>query len=156
MEEVEKYYVMAKELMPKNLAPFVNFVLSPRTEDCYSLFRGVRYRDIPDRKYDFVFVDGPSYKAPSDGATTFNFDYIYVVKKSIVPVFAITDKRVSACYVFQKVFGTLKAKYDAVTRVGKIGPYTKHDLRDFNPNEASAAFAKSFRIFGNTKLDIEF
>lgn len=152
MEEIEKWYEMAAELMPENLKDYVDLVLSPRVEDCYSIFRGVRYKDVPDRPYDFVFVDGPNFEAPSDGHKTFDIDLIDVVKKSSKPVYAIVDNRLATCFVFQKVFGLEKAKYPAHTRLGFIGPCTKDDLKVV---ESKQCFSESLRVFGNSELDLK-
>jgi hypothetical protein len=129
MEEIEEWYQMACALMPEHLRKYVDFVLSPRIEDYYSIFRGVRYRDVPDRKYDFVFVDGPNHVAPSDGNVTFNFDFIRVVMDSDKPVYAIVDKRVNTCYVIQKVFGLDKVRYSARHHLCFAGPCTRDDLK---------------------------
>ena len=42
----------------------VDFCLSDTVEDYFSLFRGMRYRDVPDRPYEFIFIDGPKYHCP--------------------------------------------------------------------------------------------
>ena len=62
-------------------------------EDRYSLFRGLRYSELPVKPYDFVFVDGPKYKSPLDGGTTFDFDIIHVLRNSKSEVSALIDKR---------------------------------------------------------------
>jgi tRNA A58 N-methylase Trm61 len=55
MEESEDWYIHARQNLPSGLP--VDIVLSSTVEDCFSIFRGIRHRDIPDRSYDFVFVD---------------------------------------------------------------------------------------------------
>jgi predicted O-methyltransferase YrrM len=80
MESEENYFEIAASLLPVSLSKYVEIIFSPVIEDSYSLFRGCRYKDIPlEKQYDFVFVDGPSYVAPSDGTITFNFDYLYIL-----------------------------------------------------------------------------
>ena len=141
LESIEKYYEMARELLPNHFKAYVDLIYSPVVEDYHSLFRGVRYRDIPlDRKYDFVYVDGPSYVAPTDGALTFNYDYLYIIKNTDHPVYAIVDKRVSTCYVYQKIFGLKKVNYNAFKHLGFLGPCTKHDIKHFNSTTPSSAF----------------
>ncbi len=155
MESIEKYYEMARELLPDHFITYVDLIYSPVVEDYYSLFRGVRYRDVPmDRKYDFVFVDGPSYVAPSDGTFTFNYDYLHIVKNSDHPVSAIVDKRVSTCHVHQKIFGLKKVNYNAFKHLGFIGPCSKHSIKHFNTTTPSLAFNNSFRLLGNSKLKL--
>ncbi len=156
MESVEKYYEMAKGLLPEHLKPYIDLLLSPITDDYYSLFRGVRYENVPmDREYDFVFIDGPSYKSPVDGTTSFNFDFLNIVRHSEKPVSAIVDKRVSTCYVYQKIFGTNRVKYNAYTHLGYIGPCTKYDIKHFDKTTPSSAFEESYSFIGNSKLHLD-
>ena len=156
MESVEKYYEMAQKLLPDHMTFCVDLICSPVVEDYYSLYRGVRYRDVPvDRNYDFVFVDGPSYVAPSDGTIAFDFDYLHIVKNSQSSVYAIIDKRVSTCYVFQKIFGLEKVRYNAIRHLGFAGPCTKEDIKHFDTTTPSSAFDESFRMFGNTNLNLK-
>jgi len=154
VEELEPYYKMAIELLPEYLNPYVEFVLSPRIEDHYSLFRGVRYRDVPDRPYDFVFVDGPDFVAPSDGALTFDLDYIHVVKNSEKPVYGIIDCRLSTVYVLQAVFGLDKVKYSPVHVLGFVGPCTKDDLTPLKLETIMNAVRRNANFFGNTEIKL--
>ena len=48
---------MAKDILPTHFIKYVDFVLSDVIEDHYSIFRGMRYKNIPNRNYDFVYVD---------------------------------------------------------------------------------------------------
>ena len=155
MEEIDYWYKMASELLPEHCRGYVDLVLSPRVEDAYSIFRGVRYQCVPDRPYEFVFVDGPNYKAPSDGAITFDFDFIKVVMNSDVPVYAIVDTRVTTCYVFQKVFGLEKVRYNGRKGLGFVGPCTKEDLKTIDKTTPSKAFADSIKLFGRNRLDLK-
>ena len=127
-------------------------MLSDKAEYCYALFRGVGYKDVPDRPYDFVFVDGPSTQALSDGARSFDFDYINVVMTSSKPVFGIIDKRLGISYVFQRIFGEDKVVYDPKIELCFVGPFTKADIKR---RSGSGAFTDSLRIFGRTKLRLQ-
>jgi hypothetical protein len=150
MEDVDLWYQKAAKLIPDNLKPYVEIVHSPKVEYCHSIFRGVGYQDIPQRAYEFVFVDGPETTAPSDGTLTFDFDLINVVTKADHPVSAIVDKRAATCYVFQKLFGIDKVKFDARCDVCFVGPLTKADLKS---RMGGGAFMHTFRIFGNSELN---
>jgi len=152
MEELSAYHEMAMKLHPECLRPYVEFILSPRVEDHYSLFRGVRYRDVPERPYDFVFVDGPDLYAPSDGAMTFDFDYIHVVRNSEKPVYGIVDYRLSTCYVFQVIFGLDKARFSAIHELGFVGPCDKHDLAQLDLEPLTAVLLRNARLLGNTEV----
>ena len=155
MESIEMYLEMARDLLPKHMAKYVDFVLSPVVEDTYALYRGMRYEKIPmNRNYDFVYVDGPSYYCPNDGSVTFDFDFLHILKNSSSKVGAIIDKRVSSCYVFQKLLGASLVKYNAIIHLGFVKPCSKYDLLDFNVEQPSLAFRKSFSVLSNSKLSL--
>jgi len=130
MEDIEKYYDAAKQLIPKHLEIYVDLVLSPSVEDTHYFFRGIRYEEVPNRQYEFVFVDGPDTIPTKDNMLTCNFDYIHVVKNSSVPVFGMIDTRTSTCYVYSQIFGKKKFMYDYVRKIGFVGPCTKSDVGD--------------------------
>ena len=150
MEDVDLWYKGAKNLIPDKLSPYIEIIHSPKVEYSHSIFRGVGYQDIPQRDYEFVFVDGPETTAPSDGTLAFDFDLINVVAKADQPVSAIVDKRATTCYVFQKLFGVDKVIFDARCDLCFVGPVTKEDL---NSRLGGGAFMHSFRIFGNSELN---
>jgi len=152
MEDKEQWYRVAEELLPPDLTPYVDLILSPRVEDSWYLFRGIRYESVPDRKYDFVFVDGPDFDSLSDGKLTFDFDLIRVVEKADHPVYAIVDDRLSTSFVYQKVFGPDKACYRTTHRLCFVGPVTCHDIRGMEAQKA--CFIHSFRYFGVSELEI--
>jgi hypothetical protein len=155
MEEDEEWYKMAHRLMPQSMKKYVEIVLSPVIEECYAIFRGVRYRDVPERPYDFVFIDGPKYIAPSDGTVSFDFDYIHVIMNSNKAVYAIVDKRLTTCYVLQKLFGVEKVKYSVKHHLCFVSPCTRDDLRVIDSHTPSSCFSHSFRLFGVTRLDLK-
>ena len=152
MEDKEQWHRLAANLLPGHLAPYVDLMLSPLVEDGWYIFRGVRYETLPDRKYDFVFVDGPDFESLIDGKLTFDFDLIRVVEKANHPVCAIVDDRLSTSFVYQKVFGPEKARYDTSHRLCFVGPVTRRDLLGMDSQKP--CFIRSFRYFGNSELDI--
>lgn len=153
MEDKAQWLTVAEDLLPEHLAGYVDLVLSPRVEDGWYLFRGIRYESIPDREYEFVFVDGPDFDSLSDGKLTFDFDLIRVVEKANHPVYAIVDDRLSTSFVYQKVFGADKARYQTSHRLCFVGPVTRHDLHGMEAQKP--CFIQSFRYFGNSELDIK-
>jgi hypothetical protein len=150
MEDVDFWYRQAAKLIPDRLKSYIELIHSPKVEYCYSIFRGVGYQDIPDRAYEFVFVDGPETTTPSDGIPTFDFDLINVVKKANQPVSAVVDKRVATCFVFQKIFGSDKVKFNPQCDLCFIGPLTSKDLRS---KIEGGCFTHTFRFFGNSDLN---
>ena len=155
MEDHEQWLEMSQRLLPDELRHLVDFVLSPSVEDCFSLFRGMRYRDIPERPFDFVFVDGPSYEAP-DGAVTFDLDLLHILRRSETPVSAIVDKRVSTCYVLQQVLGPERVRFDPSVGIGFVTPSTRNDLRVVRSDVPSRSFSKAYSILGSTRLEFTY
>lgn len=154
MEEHEGWLEMSRKLLPNKYAKYVDFRLSGTVEDQYSLFRGVRYEDIPDRTYDFVFVDGPKYVSPVDGAATFDFDYIHVLRSADRPIGCLVDKRLSTVFVLQQLLGADKVKYSTVAGLGYVKPCTKGDLGTIATSISSRNYQDSMRLLGNSKLSI--
>jgi predicted O-methyltransferase YrrM len=154
MEEHEGWLDMSRKLLPNEYAKYVDFRLSGTIEDQYSLFRGVRYEDIPDRAYDFVFVDGPKYVSPVDGAATFDFDYIHLLRSADRPIGCLVDKRLSTVFVLQQLLGADKVKYSTVAGLGYVKPCTKDDLGTITTSISSRNYQSSMRVLGNSKLSI--
>jgi hypothetical protein len=136
MEESPKWYESAKRLMPPNLP--VEIVLSEPVEDSFSIFRGVRYKDVPALEYDFVFVDGPGARV--NGDITFDFDLIRVVERSERPLTAIIDKRVSTTFVMQRVLPG-KVRYVPHLGLAFVGAVTRLDLRGIDSTTPSRSFS---------------
>lgn len=127
MEENEGYYKSAVPLLPPHLTRYIDMVLSPTVEDVYGVFRGIRYADIPDRPYDFVFVDGPDTCGQTKVQHTSDLDFIKIVSQSDMPVCGVVDQRIGTCLVYHALFGE-KFRYDYVRKMGFVGPCTRHDL----------------------------
>ena len=151
MEDQEKWYEHAKTIMPDQLKTYIDLIHSTKVEYCYAIFRGIGYKKVPERAYEFVFIDGPETTAPSDGMTSFDFDSINVVIKSNNPVYGIIDKRIGTSYVFQKIFGVDKVKYDPKRDLCFVGPCTKKDI---GTRVSTNSFMHSLRLVGNTKLNL--
>lgn len=132
MEESSKYYNLACQLLPPCLDKYVEILLSPRVEAYYYLFRGMKYENVPEREYDFVFIDGPYTKTCSDGQKTFDFDFIDVLAKSKKSISAIVDCRLSTCYVLKKILSKGKFRYDNIRSMGYVNSCTKDDMRTTN------------------------
>lgn len=153
MEDVEYWFERATRLLPDELRDYAEIRLSPRVEDGYTIFRGVRYAEIPERRYELVFVDGPGTLAPSDGTRSFDFDFLHVVRRAEHPVFGIVDGRLTTCYVLQKVFGHKKFRFDVYRNLGYCGPCTRHDMRTVT-RSSSIALAHSLRLIGPTRFHL--
>jgi len=151
MEEYTEWLEMSRRLLPDKYRPYVDFCLSETCEESFSLFRGVRYADAPERPYDFVFVDGPKTVSPKDGYPTCDFDFVHLLRKSESPIAGLVDKRVSTCFVLQQLLGD-KFRYDPVFHLGIISPVTRMDIGTLAAEISSVNFEDSFRAFGRTIL----
>ena len=152
MDESADWMEMARRLLPAEYETYVDFCLSDTVEAGFSLFRGVRYRNVPARPYDFVFVDGPSYVTPSDGVATSDLDFLHVLASAARPVAGLVDKRVSTCFVLQQVVGVDKVRYSPVLHLGFISPCTSRDLGELERKLSSLNFEDSFRPLGHSRL----
>ena len=150
IEEDPAWYEEARSRLPEILAPYVDLVHSPKVDGFYKCFRGVQYREIPDRPYDFVFSDGPERHSPVNNDKLFDLDLIHIVRKSTRPVRAVIDNHYLTFYVLQKVFGIEKARYSVSHKLMFVGPVTRRDVRHLRKEN----FLKDLRIFGTTELKL--
>ncbi len=150
MEEDQKWYQTALDNLPESVAGVVEIVHSPKVDGYYKIFRGVQYKDVPDRPYEFVFSDGPERHSPVNGDKLFDLDLINVVRRSEIPITAVVDDHYLTFYVLQKVFGTRLARYNASARHMFVGPVTKHDVRHLSKEN----FVPDLRLLGRTKLEL--
>jgi Methyltransferase domain len=155
MEEHPEWFRLAEQLLPDVYRSVVDLRLSPTVEDTYSMFRGVRYAELPKREFEFVFVDGPAYRSPADGTPTFDFDLLHVIRRSSRPVAALIDKRVSTCFVLQQVLGSGRVRYAPIRGLGFVDPCSRENLGNPSHNMSSANFAGSFRLVGPSRLHLE-
>jgi predicted O-methyltransferase YrrM len=153
MEDVRFWFEMAERLLPDELRDYADIRFSRTVEDGYTIFRGVRYAEVPERGYDFVFTDGPSTLAPSDGTRSCDLDYLHVVRRAGHPVFGIVDGRLTTCYVLQKVFGPQKVRFDVLRNIGYVGPCTRHDMRTI-ARSSSIGLAHSKRLLRPTRFHL--
>jgi|SRR3989338_2214164 len=151
MEENKDFYdVACGALSQTSLKKYVDIVFSSTVEDSHSIFRGMRYKDIPDRPYTFVFVDGPYPRE------LFDFDFVHVVKnsKNNEQICGIIDMRHSTCYAMQEIFGPQKFRYDFVRDLGFIGPCSKNDVRSTR-QIAGSPISRPFRIYRICKQEVK-
>jgi len=147
MEELPEFYTLAQKLLPATLAPYVEIKFSPTVEDNFMFIRGLRYRDVPPRAYDFIFIDGPNPKTHSDKTISCDFDLIYQTlnAKDDRPISAIVDRRITTCYALQSLFGLDKVRYDYIRELGFIGPCRHSDLTNDRQVAARLAVPRPFR-----------
>lgn len=145
MEETIEYHKKATEIFPRELNPYAELLFSPAMEDHYHFFRGVRYTDIPNRAYDFVFVDGPSlHTSPKDKHMAINIDFINILQTSRTAISAIIDTRTTTCYAYSLLLPE-KFYYDYIRKIGVVTPSLPGDLRHPKEMVASVMRAHDFR-----------
>lgn len=132
VEEHEQYYQSAVDILPSLLDNVVEIVHCHKQECTTLIYRGVCYEGLPDRPYDFVFVDGPTTTSPSGGEHLFDMDFIRIVAKSDRAVFGVVDCRKSSVYVFQQVFGKRRVRFDRLRSTGFVGPVSRKDIRSLS------------------------
>jgi hypothetical protein len=154
MEEMEKYLELSIKLLPKNLHRYVKFILSPRIDDYYEIFRGVRYRDIPNEDFDFVFIDGPEHISISDNQFCFDFDFLYVLKNNNRPLQGIIDYRLSTGFVLQTILGLDIVQYDIIKEIGIIKPCSINDARFLELEALKYNFDNYSNLFSKNKIKI--
>jgi len=153
MEEIPFYHEQSVRFLPEFLKPYVDILLSPRIEDAYCIYRGVRYRDTPNKRYEFAFIDGPNTRSLADDSETFDFDLVHVIKQADYPVYALIDMRLTTCYVLQKILGRDLVRYDWKTTLGYVGPCSKYDLKTIS-QQSSRALQGSIRLLGETQFHL--
>ena len=150
MEDDPAWHAEAKARIPASLAPHVEHVLAPKVDGFYKCFRGVQYRDLPARAYDFVFSDGPDRHSPVNGDKLFDLDLLQVVRRSDHPVRGIVDDHFLTFYVLQTVFGADKARYSPSHKLLFVGPVTRHDVRRLSKR----GFLRDLRPVGPTRFSL--
>ena len=115
MEDVPHYHEGAKRSLPDHLRPLIDLRLSPKVEKRYGPFAGIGYQLIPERPYDFVYVDGPDY----DKKTAYDVDVLEIIARSDIPVTAMVDYRVGSCFVYQLALGD-KFRFSHLRKLGYI------------------------------------
>ena len=140
MEDVPHYYEGAKRSIPSHLHPIIDLRLSSKVEKRFGPFVGVGYEHIPERPYDFIFVDGPHY----DKRTEYDADILEIIAKSETPITAIIDYRLASCFIYHLALGN-KFKYSYLRKLGYIDGATKHSLRDYERIVVEAFKSRCFK-----------
>lgn len=125
MEDIPKWHDALDRIIPDALRPHIDLRLSPCREMHWGPFRGKAYGEIPERDYEFVWIDGPSY----DKTREFDADILEVVARSERPVTAFVDSRLASCFFYKLVFGR-RFKHDYVRGLSFLRA-SRHDMKSF-------------------------
>ena len=110
MESLQEWHTMATQLLPKKYQGVVDIRLGEREKYEFSIFRGYVHSNIPNKPYDFVFLDGPSYSDPLGSSTCMDALKIRLESDKQM-ISCVVDTRVSSVYMMQKIFGKAIVKY---------------------------------------------
>lgn len=154
MEEMQEYLDMSIELLPDFFKKYVEYHLSPRVDDTYEIYRGVRYRDVPQADYDFIFVDGPHHRSLIDDTFCFDFDFIQILRNTKVHISGMVDYRLSSTYVLQKLLGTEKVQFNMLKELAIIKFVVASDLKKMTLEKNAIDMLSTCSFFGNTKIEL--
>lgn len=130
MEEHRGWYEMAQKLLPAPYAAIVDLRLSETVQDGHAMFRGIRYKDIPQRAYDFVFVDGPEEANGLTQKESADLDFIHILRTSNHSIRGIVDSRTGTFFTLSRILGRENVRFNYVLRQGIILPCTAASIRD--------------------------
>ena len=138
MESVDKWYEMAKRLLPDRYDNIVEIRLGKRQLYNYAMFRGYCHSNIPKLNYDFVFLDGPSYGDEFGSSACLDALKVRLLSNCSL-IRGVIDTRVSTVMVMQSIFGTKAVRYYSILRTCSF------NLRKINssPNLRSWSFTNS-------------
>lgn len=134
MEDLEEYRNALDKIIPDRLRPYIDLRLSPARTVHWGPVRGKAYGEIPERDYEFVWIDGPNY----DLEREFDADILEIVERSEKPITAFVDGRKTSCFLYRVIFGK-HFKYDYIRRVGFLRA-SKHDMKSFHHIARSMKF----------------
>lgn len=152
MEEYQKWADLSEKLLPEKYSRYVDIVVSETVEDYFSVFRGMRYKKLPNRIYDYIFIDGPKYKSSVDGHLTSDFDLVYLLQNSTNTISGLIDQRASTVFVLQMLLGKRKIRYLPPLGVAFIDNVKSSDLGDITSNLSSKNYFSSFKLLAKTRL----
>ncbi len=145
MEESWKYRDATDKTIPNSLRSFVDLCVSPAVEYRWGPFVGTVYKEIPEREYDFVFVDGPQY----DATNSFDADLLRLISRSERPVSALIDMRTGTSLMYYFLLGN-KFSYNYIENRGFVKGATKKDVSTYSKLVArymkKHAFRRSFFV----------
>lgn len=140
MEDTPSYYQETLRSIPLNLKTFVDLRLSPSTEGRYGPFCGILYQNIPERPYDFIFIDGPY----CDAEKSFNLDILRILEGTTRPLTAYVDSRTGSCFIYHLVLGT-KFSFNYLGRLGIIDRATSKDLKSYKKIVSDSMKRREFK-----------
>ena len=125
-ENSGEYFENLLESIPADLRTYITFVHSRKIEKTWGMFHGVCYEHVPDKAYDFIFIDGPTTTLGS-GDHGFDGDVLNILASTDQELTVMIDNRKSTCAVLRILFG-MKIQFHRFGNIG-FGRISKKDMR---------------------------
>lgn len=134
VEENEYYYKDLLKKFPEQYKKYVNFLLLERKEKIYKGILGSFYSDLPNKNYDFIYIDGPTDRAvwnDKSSPKTFNSDLINILSanKNII-INGVLDQRITTFRAYKKLINNKRLSYNSVHKLTYIKSLSYKDLID--------------------------
>ena len=114
---------------PKDFSPFIDFIFLKRGEKIIQGFPSSYYRDLPQIDYDYIFIDGPTFRKDKRSPKCFNADLINIIKKNkSIIINRIIDQRILNYIIFKKLLPDADIKYNVIKKLGFINSVSHQDL----------------------------
>tara|TARA_X000001036_G_scaffold422237_1_gene444991 strand:- start:3592 stop:4365 length:774 start_codon:yes stop_codon:yes gene_type:complete len=136
IENDKDWFNLNKKLFPEYLIKYVDQQLSKIVEKRYDFLVGNCYENIPDKDYDFIFIDGPStyFYNGDKKIESITLDFINVLKKSDKPISALIDYRLRTCMVYSLLLTKKNIIFYKLVNLGFFDSVSKKDLLKSDSN----------------------
>ena len=129
-EENANYSNEITNIFPSGYMKFIDFVHLERKEGNVNGIPCSYYEDIPENNYDYIFIDGPTFRKNNQSQKSFNSDLINIIKKDKnIIVNGIIDQRLLNYIVFKKLMPNANVKYDVVKKLTYLKMISGRDLK---------------------------
>ncbi len=131
VEENLHYHESIIAIFPDELSSNITFMQRDRVEARYGTQQGCYYRDLPDLKFDFIFIDGPTDRrvwSDKSFPKCFNADFLNIVRKSDHPVSALLDQRIFTLRALRSLISGDRITYLPTRAMAFISGVTRRDL----------------------------
>ena len=127
------YHNHAKSIIPDDLTEYLSMIQSDRVQENKNGIDICYYKNIPDMRYDLIFVDGPSL-TQKNGRKTINYDLINIFNSNEnFKADVIIDQRIATYWTYKKIFYGSKSSYHPIKQLGFVKIDNSHiDFNKFN------------------------
>jgi hypothetical protein len=113
MEESQQWFNEIRRLVPPSLAEYVDIRLSPTEDRPIGNAVARVYSAKPQRKYAFVFIDGPQLPANGTSARCFDGDILDVCDWNSDPFVAFLDGRAGTRSRLAELIPAMSVRFDS-------------------------------------------